>query len=307
MHRKLAENFRQAACLLVGLLLIILPVSGPVLAQVPSANAPRQAPVAQPIAPLPAPTQVIQPVSGTQAAPAAPITLSDGYVLGVGDVIDVALVGPGDYQARVQVQTDGAVSLPYIGSIQVKDKTVLQVRDIISRKLLEGGFYKDPVVAVTVASYASRYVVVLGQVGSPGIVPVDRAYRLSELLARVGGARETGADVVTVRRATGEEVSLSIERVAIGGADADPIINPGDKVYVGPAPTFYIYGQVRSAGNFRVMPGMTVRMALGQSGGLTDRGSEKKIKVFRGGKEIRADLSTQIQGGDVVVVGERFF
>lgn len=252
---------------------------------------------------------VIQPAPAVSSPqPGAPaISLGDGYVLGIGDVIEVALVGPGDYSARVQVQNDGTVPLPYIGSIEVKDKTVLQVRDAVARKLLEGGYYKDPVVSVVVATYASRYVVVLGQVGTPGIVPIDRAYRLSEVLARVGGTRETGADIVTLRRPDGQELNLPIERVAIGGVDSDPPVNPGDKIYVGPAPTFYIYGQVRTAGNYKVAPGMTVRMALGQGGGLTDRGSEKKVKLFRGGEEVKIDMTTQIKGGDVLVVGERFF
>ena len=276
-------------------------LSAPIAAQI----APAQAPVAT--APAPQPEVAAAPAVPSPQPGAPAISLGDGYVLGIGDVIEVALVGPGDYSARVQVQNDGTVPLPYIGSIEVKEKTVLQVRDAIARKLLEGGYYKDPVISVVVATYASRYVVVLGQVGSPGIVPIDRAYRLSEVLARVGGTRETGADIVTLRRPDGQELNLPIEKVAIGGADADPAVNPGDKIYVGPAPTFYIYGQVRTPGNYKVSPGMTVRMALGQGGGLTDRGSEKKVKLFRGGEEVKIDLMAQIKGGDVLVVGERFF
>lgn len=266
---------------------------------------------AAPAVPARAQTVPAAPVTApeTRTADAKPaVSLADGYVLGVGDTLEVSVIGQADYAARIQVQADGTIQLPYINSIVARDRTVLQLRDEIAQKLKDGGYYRDPKVNIAIVSYASRYVVVLGQVGNPGIVPVDRAYRLSELLARVGGARETGADLVTVRRASGEELQLPIERVAIGSGDDDPIINPGDKLYIGPAPTFYIYGQVRAAGTFRIQPGMTLRQALAQGGGLNERGSEKRIKLFRGGKQLpEVDLSTAIKPGDVIVVGERFF
>lgn len=241
--------------------------------------------------------------------PAAPqtVTLSDGYVLGPGDVIEVAVLGREEYHPRVQVQVDGTIQLPYINSIPASNRTVLQLRSDIRAKLVAGGFYTDPAVSVIVATYASRYVVVLGQVSQPGIVPVDRAYRMSELLARVGGPKETGADVLTLRRASGEEIQLPIERVAIGGGDDDPIVNPGDKIYVGAAETFYVSGQVRTGGKLTLAPGMTVQMALAQAGGLTDRGSDKRIKITRKGVVMSGTLSTPVKAGDVITVGERFF
>ena len=70
------------------------------------------------------------------------------------------------------------------------------------------------IVEVEVVSYASRYVTVLGAVGSPGLIPMDRPYRLSEILARVGGARQDGADHVDAHRST----SLVISKYSPGSA-----------------------------------------------------------------------------------------
>jgi polysaccharide biosynthesis/export protein len=245
-----------------------------------------------------------------QAAPtgAPSVSLSDGYVLGPGDVIEVSLLGREDYKARVQVQTDGTIQLPYLNSIPVANKTVLQLREDIASGLKRGGFFTSPLVSITVATYASRYVVVLGEVTNPGVVPIDRAYRASEILARVGGAKATASDTLTIRRASGQELQLPVERIAVGSAADDPVVEPGDKIYLAAAPTFYIYGQVNAPGTFKVQPGMTLRMALAQGGGLSDRGSEKRIKVFRAGKEItRQGLDATVMGGDVIVAGERFF
>lgn len=258
-------------------------------------------------APVPPPPLAAAPV--VKAAPAADAgSLSEGYVLGVGDVIEVTLVGRTDFQARVQVQADGTARLPLIGDVRAVDRTVLQFRDDVHRALIDGGFYTSVQVAVVVATYASRYVTVLGEVVTPGLVPVDRAYHVSEILARVGGTRPTGADEIVIRRETGEEITLIIRDVAIGGAEADPIVNPGDKLFVAAAAQYFIYGQVNAPGSYKVERSMSLRMALARGGGLTQLGSESRVKVFRDGVELRKfDPAAPIKGGDVIVVGERFF
>ncbi len=244
-----------------------------------------------------------------QAADApVPTTADTGYILGTGDVIEVTVVGREDYKARVRVQTDGTVALPLIGSLTATGKTTLQLSAEIVKALKAGGYYEKPVISVEIASYSSRYVTVLGEVGSPGLVPIDRAYRVSEILARVGGAKPSAADDVTLRRATGEELTLPIVTLATGGAKDDPYVNPGDKLFLASAKTFYIYGSVAAPGVYKVDTDMSLRKALARGGGLTPSGSEKRVKVFRNGQEMKkVDLNAPVEPGDVVVVGERLF
>jgi polysaccharide export outer membrane protein len=249
-------------------------------------------------APLPAPAP----------APAVATTQEQGYILGPGDVIEIAVLGRDEFRPRVQVQVDGTVQLPFIGNLTATNKTVLQLRDEVRDKLKAGGYYANPAVNVSVASYASRYVIVLGEVGQPGIVPIDRAYRVSEILARAGGTKAPGVDSITLTRKTGETLNLSISEAATNGGDKDPAVNAGDKLYVAPAKTFYIYGQVAAPGTYPVDRAMDLRKALARSGGLTKMGSESRVKVIRKGVEIKKfNPSDPIVDGDVVVVGERFF
>jgi len=250
---------------------------------------------------IPAPTQVAAP------APAAPVTLNDGYVMGVGDVVEIAVLGREEFKPRVQIQVDGTVQLPYLHSVMASNLTVIQLRERVAKLLRDGGYYVDPVVSVTVVSFASRYVTVLGEFAAPGLVPVDRAYRVSEILARAGGAKPSASDELVLRRADGEEIILPIELLSRGGPAEDPMVQPGDKLFIGAAPNFYIYGQVNAPGAYRVERAMTLRMALARGGGLTERGSSNRLSVFRNGKQIRVTLDAVLQGGDTVVVGERFF
>lgn len=249
----------------------------------------------------PAPTQTAAP------APAAPITLNEGYVMGVGDVVEIAVLGREEFKPRVQIQVDGTVQLPYLHSVMASNLTVIQLRERVGKLLRDGGYYLDPVVSVTVVSFASRYVTVLGEFTSPGLVPVDRAYRVSEILARAGGAKVTAGDDLSLRRSTGEEIVLPIVMLSRGGPEDDPLVQPGDKLFIAAAQNFYIYGQVNAPGSYKVERGMTVRMALARGGGLTERGSTKRLSVIRKGQQIRVALDAPLQGDDTIVVGERFF
>lgn len=261
-------------------------------------------PAAQPAAGVPAATV---PSAAIPTPDNKVVSLSDGYVLGVGDVVEIAVLGRDEFHPRVQVQTDGTIQLPYLHSVAASDLTVLQLRDKIAKLLRDGGYYTDPVVNVSVVSYASRYVTVLGQFGNPGLIPVDRSYHVSEILARAGGAKPDASDELLLRRADGSQLKLSLEGIASGGPDEDPVVHPGDKLYLAESPLFYVYGQVGAPGAYHLTKDMSVRMALARSGGLTDRGSTGRISVYRDGQKIKADLDTKVQPQDTIRVGERFF
>lgn len=239
-----------------------------------------------------------------QPAPAA----SDAYILGPGDVIDVSLAGVADYHAQARVDANGTVQLPYAENVPATGRTALELGRAVAAKLSASGYYVKPQVIVSIASYASRYVTVLGAVASPGLLPVDRAYHVSEILARAGGRRVDGADTLTLRRADGQEMRLPIDDLATGGGAQDPMVAPGDKIYVPAARSFFIYGQVNAPGAYPVRDGMTVRQAIARGGGLTQLGTEKRVKIIRNGEELKgAKLEMPLSPDDVVVVGERYF
>jgi polysaccharide biosynthesis/export protein len=254
--------------------------------------------------------------SAAQAPPAQPappalgVPIDVNYVLGLGDIIDVSLVGRTDYSARSRVGPDGTVLLPLVGAIPAKDKTATELAEMVRQALEKGRFFSQVAVRVDVLAVASRYVTVLGQVGAPSLVPLDRAYRLSEILAKVGGQGAGAADYVVVTKASGEQQQYPISEIATGGSVQDPTVAPGDKIYI-PSTlnhVFYVTGQVNAPGSYPTIPGLTVRMAIAKGGGVTETGNERKFELFRKGEKVRgANLETQIQVGDIIKVGERLF
>ncbi|MBL8770970.1 MAG: SLBB domain-containing protein [Phenylobacterium sp.] len=242
-----------------------------------------------------------------QAAPGLGDSASSDYVLGRDDRLVVGLLGRTDFGGTARVQADGTIQLPLIGKVQAADRTTAELAEAVRKALQAGQYFADPIVTVEVVGYASRYVTVLGSVGAPGLIPMNRPYRLSEILARVGGIRDGGADFIVVRSASGEEKRYSVRDLSMGGAEQDPYVVSGDKIFAPPAEQFYIYGQVNSPGAYALATGMTVRMAIAKAGGLTPSGSDKKIDATRSGKKTKLDMAAEIQPGDVLVVGERMF
>lgn len=270
---------------------------------------------AQPPAPAPLalPQGATVQAQTSPARPPAPPTqeqrdVTAGYVLGADDVVEITVLGQPEFATRARIKANGTIQLPFIGEQKVAGETALTLAPKIAEKLRSGGYYAKPVVNIEISSFASRYVVLLGAIGQPGLQPVDRDYRLSEIIARAGGLRETGADFVTLTRASGEQRNYPFEKLASGGPEDDPWVSPGDKIFVPEADLFYIYGQINAPGVYPIRGGpMSVRKAVARGGGFTAAGSAKRIKLFRDGEETKVNLDMVLKPGDVLVVGERLF
>jgi polysaccharide biosynthesis/export protein len=74
---------------------------------------------------------------------------------------------------------------------------------------------------------------------------------------------------------------------------------------------FFILGEVRSAGQFPYVSGLTVRSAVAIAGGYSERADERKIQITRriNGVVERMDVPADyvVQPGDTLYVYERFF
>jgi len=244
----------------------------------------------------------------TAPAPAKLAPAEQTYILGPSDVVEVNVLTHPDYTTRGRIGEDGTIQLPYLGTVKAANMTAPQLEQEVAQALDKGGYFAHPVVKVDIVSFGSRYVTVLGEFTSPGLIPVDRAYRLSEILARVGGVKESGADYVILTPADGQAEKLAIKEIATGGLTEDPYVHPGDKIYSPQAELFYVSGQVNSPGAFAVIPGMTLRMAIARAGGVNITGSEKKLKLTRKGVRVaHFDLNDPVQAGDVLIIGQTLF
>jgi polysaccharide export outer membrane protein len=250
------------------------------------------------------------PAVAQQAPPAAAATPPGAgqaeYVVGPDDVIEIEVVGQPD-RARAHVYADGTIQVNLLGKVSVAGRTTRQIGEEMAQALKAGAFYANPTVNVEVVSFASRYVTVLGDVGAPGLVPINRPYRLSEILAKVGGVHPTAADYLVLRSDTGAEKRYSIQALATGDLSQDPYVSAGDKIFSPVAEVFYMSGQIRTPGSYPLQSNLTIRQAIAKGGGLTESGTDRGVEVTRGGKKVKLDAGAKVEAGDVIVIRERLF
>ena len=73
---------------------------------------------------------------------------------------------------------------------------------------------------------------------------------------------------------------------------------------------FFINGQVSSPGAYPYVEGLTARKAITIAGGMTERGSEKKITILKEGQENQSNvdnLDIPVSPGDILSIGETIF
>lgn len=140
---------------------------------------------------------------------AIPAASSTDYVLRPADVLQVKVFKEEDMTREISVSTEMNISLPLIGNVDVRNRTVRQLEEVI-RQLYDRDFLVNPQVTVIVLRYAERAVNVIGQVNSPQAVPFppERGLTLLEAIARAGGFnRLADRKKVTITRTDEKGVS----------------------------------------------------------------------------------------------------
>jgi polysaccharide export outer membrane protein len=231
---------------------------------------------------------------------------SVGEKLGVGDAIRVTVFQQPDLTTEARISERGTIPMPLIGEVKVTGMTQNEAAAKIAGDLKNGKYLKNPQVSLAVTTVRSRQVSVLGLVTRPGRYPLDdTSTRVTDVIAAAGGIAAGGSETVSVVR-NGET-----QKVDVLAAKGFSLQN-GDTVYVERAPVFYIYGEVTRAGAYRVEPNMTVMQAVAAGGGITPRGSDRRMKLRRpgaDGKVVEKDAKLQdtIQADDVIYVKEALF
>lgn len=225
--------------------------------------------------------------------------------LGSGDAIRVLVHQQPDLTTEARVTPNGTIAMPLIGEVKVAGLSTGEAAGAIADSFKKGKFLKNPQVTVALTTLRSRQVSVLGLVTRPGRYALDdTSSGLTDVIAAAGGITPTGDDTVTVIR-DGQS-----QRVALLGKPFE--LKGGETIHVERAPVFYIYGEVTRSGAYRVEPNMTVMQAIAAGGGITPRGSERRLKLRRAGpdgKLIERDASLRdvVKADDVIFVKEALF
>lgn len=182
---------------------------------------------------------VLQNSSNLPAPTRNDLTAGDRPALvGPLDTIQVDVFNVPDLSRELQVDASGRISMPLIGTIDARGKTLVELADAIENAL-RGRYVRNPEVTVNIKSSVSQVVTVDGQVVEPGLYPVTNQMTLMRVLASAKGLSEFAKedDVVILRTVEGRKMAGLYNVGAIRrGAYEDPAIYANDVVVVGDSP-----------------------------------------------------------------------
>lgn len=127
---------------------------------------------------------------------------------------------------------------------------------------------------------------------------------------RVDDAGKVAFPLVGPVAVRGQTTQVAAARIAAALANGY-MRNPNVAVEVAEYRPFFIQGEVKNAGQFPYVYGMSVRAAISTAGGFTDTADRNHATVYRRqGNEMAkgsVDLDYPIYPGDTIVIGERWF
>lgn len=181
----------------------------------------------------------------TNPTPASPLTSAvsapNGYQLSPNDSIGVEVFGEDDLKTVARLNGEGNVSLPLIGSVNLRGLTLSQATARVT-ELYGRDYLVNPKVNVMLVGYAKRRFTVLGQVNRPGSYEMPESspggISLLEAVAMAGGyTRIAAPERVSVRRhnADGRDEVLRVNAKRLERGDAqvgDFQVMAGDTITV---------------------------------------------------------------------------
>jgi polysaccharide export outer membrane protein len=226
-------------------------------------------------------------------------------VVGVGDVLTVSIfeAAPGGLFTPAQaagarpgnfvdlpaqaVDQKGNISVPYAGEIPAAARTLPEIQDAVVARLRNRAI--EPQVVVKLTEPHSSVVSVLGDVNTPGVIPLNSVgERLLSMIARAGGPKfEAIESYVTLQR-DGKRVKVLLSRI-VHDPSENIFIRPNDVIFLTrEAPTFTALGALNNnifGFNSEIafdVETLTLAQAMGKAGGLNDQQSDpSEVYVYR--------------------------
>ena len=188
-----------------------------------------------PAAPAPsAPVSTISTPATTHTASAT----SANYLLHTTDLLHLEVAGDPNSSHDVRLDSDGTASLPYLDDpVKLSGLTVNQAIKAIAKIYMDQHIFVKPQVSLVVVQYAEQHINVVGQVNSPGPVPIPPGQTMSlvDAVAAAKGHTRIAAHVVTINRKLPDgkvQTFTANLKQAMDDARYDVALQDGDSVMV---------------------------------------------------------------------------
>lgn len=162
-------------------------------------------------------------------------THASTYLIGAEDVLKISVWKEPELDREVVVRPDGGISFPLVGDVQVRDKTVDQVKETIRKKISK--YIPKAEVTVSLVKASSYKIYVLGKVNNPGQYVLGSYVDVLQALSIANGLTPYASsdDIKILRRIEGVEKAYSFEYSSASAGEKmgqNIILKSGDVVLV---------------------------------------------------------------------------
>jgi polysaccharide export outer membrane protein len=205
------------------------------------------------------------------------------YVISPGDLLQIKVFRTPDLDTQARVDSEGLITMPLIGAIHVAGLDTNHAAKEIEEQLTKANLIRNLPVTVFVSENATQKASVIGEVKTPGQVPLAGEVRLLDVLATAGGLLPTASGVISIAH---KDRPKEVEEVHIHGTLAgieNPTIMPGDTLLAEKAGIVYVVGGVNKPGGFVLQDGkaVTLLQALALAEGNLSTASLSKSLLIR--------------------------
>lgn len=248
----------------------------------------------------------------TTFAPAASIAVSDGYLLGPGDTLDILFYGKENKTFSLEINREGFVDFLELGPVALTGLTYGE-----AKKMLQARISKQIIgtqVSISMGLLRSMQIFVLGEAFKPGAYTVSSLSTITHALINSGGITNIGSlRNIQLKREGKLIAKLDLYDLLLSGDTSNDVrIQEGDVIYI---PTVgdqvSINGQVLRPAIYELKGGESVGDLIDLAGGLGIKafsGSSRLQRINDDGFLTVLDLDIKKQGDrDLVLKGGDYF
>ncbi|MAP04998.1 MAG: hypothetical protein CME48_08560 [Halieaceae bacterium] len=208
------------------------------------------------------------------------LPLPNDYKISFRDQLTVILSGSRDSIFDLDVKLDGTIQFPELGAISVVDKTLGEVKTLLTN-LISRSFIGVEI-DVSMKNLSAKKITVVGAVKTPGTFLVNPFSTITSALAYSGGISKIGTlrDIKLIRR-DGTVFSFDLYDLLIKGDRSNDItIEAGDTILINAADQFVrLSGEVKRPAVYEVLKSEKIEDIIGFGLGFTDVANKSNISI----------------------------
>jgi len=246
--------------------------------------------------------------------------VADNYILGPGDELNIDISGELNNSWIVNINREGSVVLPYIGSIKLWGKTYRESRKIISEEFQKE--FSNIEVSVSLGYLKSVGVFVMGEVNKPGVYNITVLSNPLAPLFEADGLKKSGSLRKLKYISNNGTKIIDLYKLLVEGKPLPSLqFSSGDILFIPPIGRVAgICGPVNRPGIYEIKNAEQLSKLIEMAGGFLPTAGKKRIELERispEGEKIIEDLkfdnqndleriskTTELKNGDLVTVIE---